>query len=221
MYIFDLSEHVYWLLQLERRGTRFCKSPDIMSWSFRELCISPSRGLLMLQVVFRLLCSFCCFSFIGVSANRLMGGAMQLTFRKMAFDYYPFHWAGRRFLNGGSSSMAGIENRFLGSPLTAQQEGVRDCSTWGIEISLFKRTSSGNFQGPLIDDSLSVMRGRREGRQCLRCCFSFYPLALISTRFRASPVVYGQRWQQSAAGLQESQGKITYGIQKNLSALTG
>ncbi|KAG8512141.1 UHRF1-binding protein 1 [Galemys pyrenaicus] len=30
----------------------------------------------------------------GISANRLMGGAMQLTFRKMAFDYYPFHWAG-------------------------------------------------------------------------------------------------------------------------------
>ncbi|XP_006104778.1 UHRF1-binding protein 1 isoform X1 [Myotis lucifugus] len=30
----------------------------------------------------------------GVSANRLMDGAMQLTFRKMAFDYYPFHWAG-------------------------------------------------------------------------------------------------------------------------------
>ncbi|XP_012885074.1 PREDICTED: UHRF1-binding protein 1 [Dipodomys ordii] len=30
----------------------------------------------------------------GVSANRLMGGAMQLTFRRMAFDYYPFHWAG-------------------------------------------------------------------------------------------------------------------------------
>ncbi|XP_049997131.1 bridge-like lipid transfer protein family member 3A [Alexandromys fortis] len=30
----------------------------------------------------------------GVSANRLTGGAMQLTFRKMAFDYYPFHWAG-------------------------------------------------------------------------------------------------------------------------------
>ncbi|XP_031203086.1 UHRF1-binding protein 1 isoform X1 [Mastomys coucha] len=30
----------------------------------------------------------------GVSANRLTGGAMQLTFRRMAFDYYPFHWAG-------------------------------------------------------------------------------------------------------------------------------
>uniref|UniRef100_A0A8C5P0N5 Bridge-like lipid transfer protein family member 3A n=1 Tax=Jaculus jaculus TaxID=51337 RepID=A0A8C5P0N5_JACJA len=30
----------------------------------------------------------------GVSANRLTGGAMQLTFRQMAFDYYPFHWAG-------------------------------------------------------------------------------------------------------------------------------
>ncbi|XP_051043131.1 bridge-like lipid transfer protein family member 3A [Phodopus roborovskii] len=30
----------------------------------------------------------------GVSANRLTGGAMQLTFHKMEFDYYPFHWAG-------------------------------------------------------------------------------------------------------------------------------
>ncbi|XP_021485761.1 bridge-like lipid transfer protein family member 3A [Meriones unguiculatus] len=30
----------------------------------------------------------------GVSANRLTGGAMQLTFRQMAFDYYPFHRAG-------------------------------------------------------------------------------------------------------------------------------
>ncbi|XP_053769582.1 bridge-like lipid transfer protein family member 3A isoform X5 [Desmodus rotundus] len=30
----------------------------------------------------------------GVSANRLLGGAMQLTFRRMAFDCYPFHWAG-------------------------------------------------------------------------------------------------------------------------------
>lgn len=35
-----------------------------------------------------------CLSLIGVSANRLTGGAMQLTFRRMAFDYYPFHWAG-------------------------------------------------------------------------------------------------------------------------------
>lgn len=48
------------------------------------------------------------FSFIGVSANRLMGGAMQLTFRKMAFDYYPFHWAGRRILNGGGTSVAQV-----------------------------------------------------------------------------------------------------------------
>lgn len=40
------------------------------------------------------------FCFIGVSANRLMDGAMQLTFRKMAFDYYPFHWAGMGVLNG-------------------------------------------------------------------------------------------------------------------------
>ncbi|XP_038605612.1 UHRF1-binding protein 1 [Tachyglossus aculeatus] len=30
----------------------------------------------------------------GVSANRVTGGAMQLTFRKMDFDYYPFHRAG-------------------------------------------------------------------------------------------------------------------------------
>lgn len=46
------------------------------------------------------------FSFIGVSANRLTGGAMQLTFRKMAFDYYPFHWAGRTVLHGSSPGAA-------------------------------------------------------------------------------------------------------------------
>lgn len=151
-----------------------------------------------------------------------MGGAMQLTFRKMAFDYYPFHWAGRRFLNGGSSSMAQVLRTVSWVHPWLPRNKVRGTAAHEVlEVTLFKRTSSGNFQGPLIDDSLSVMRGRREGRQCLRCCFSFYPPPLISTRFRASPVVYGQRWQQSAAGLQESQGKITGGIQKNLSALTG
>ncbi|XP_075766569.1 bridge-like lipid transfer protein family member 3A isoform X2 [Pelodiscus sinensis] len=30
----------------------------------------------------------------GTSKQRVMGGAMQLTFRRMAFDYYPFHWTG-------------------------------------------------------------------------------------------------------------------------------
>ncbi|XP_053102206.1 bridge-like lipid transfer protein family member 3A isoform X2 [Hemicordylus capensis] len=30
----------------------------------------------------------------GASRHGIMGGAMQLTFRRMAFDYYPFHWAG-------------------------------------------------------------------------------------------------------------------------------
>ncbi|XP_019369308.1 PREDICTED: UHRF1-binding protein 1, partial [Gavialis gangeticus] len=30
----------------------------------------------------------------GTSNHRVLGGAMQLTFRRMAFDYYPFHWAG-------------------------------------------------------------------------------------------------------------------------------
>uniref|UniRef100_A0A8D0B1D5 Bridge-like lipid transfer protein family member 3A n=1 Tax=Salvator merianae TaxID=96440 RepID=A0A8D0B1D5_SALMN len=30
----------------------------------------------------------------GASKHGIMGGAMQLTFRRMAFDYYPFHWAG-------------------------------------------------------------------------------------------------------------------------------
>lgn len=48
------------------------------------------------------------FSSLGVSANRLMGGAMQLTFRKMAFDYYPFHWAGRTTLNGSSSGTSQV-----------------------------------------------------------------------------------------------------------------
>ncbi|CAM4684982.1 bridge-like lipid transfer protein family member 3A isoform X1 [Caretta caretta] len=30
----------------------------------------------------------------GSSKHGVMGGAMQLTFRRMAFDYYPFHWTG-------------------------------------------------------------------------------------------------------------------------------
>ncbi|XP_067387540.1 bridge-like lipid transfer protein family member 3A [Emydura macquarii macquarii] len=30
----------------------------------------------------------------GTSKHGVMGGAMQLTFRRMAFDYYPFHWTG-------------------------------------------------------------------------------------------------------------------------------
>ncbi|XP_042317829.1 UHRF1-binding protein 1 [Sceloporus undulatus] len=30
----------------------------------------------------------------GASKHGITGGAMQLTFRRMAFDYYPFHWAG-------------------------------------------------------------------------------------------------------------------------------
>ncbi|XP_044300545.1 UHRF1-binding protein 1 isoform X2 [Varanus komodoensis] len=30
----------------------------------------------------------------GASKHGIIGGAMQLTFRRMAFDYYPFHWAG-------------------------------------------------------------------------------------------------------------------------------
>ncbi|KAM6454827.1 bridge-like lipid transfer protein family member 3A isoform 1-T1 [Liasis olivaceus] len=30
----------------------------------------------------------------GASKHGIMGGAMQLTFRRMGFDYYPFHWAG-------------------------------------------------------------------------------------------------------------------------------
>lgn len=66
----------------------------------------------MLQVVFRPLCFLYYFSplfvFVGVSANRLLGGAMQLTFRKMAFDYYPFHWAGERMLNARSFSVAEV-----------------------------------------------------------------------------------------------------------------
>lgn len=58
-------------------------------------CFKRCLGVFVPPVASHL--SFC---FIGVSANRLMDGAMQLTFRKMAFDYYPFHWAGMGVLNG-------------------------------------------------------------------------------------------------------------------------
>lgn len=52
-------------------------------------CFRGSSAALPLPVL------LICISLPGVSANRLTGGAMQLTFRKMAFDYYPFHWAGK------------------------------------------------------------------------------------------------------------------------------
>lgn len=31
----------------------------------------------------------------GTLKHGMLGGAMQLTFRRMAFDYYPFHRAGK------------------------------------------------------------------------------------------------------------------------------
>lgn len=31
----------------------------------------------------------------GALKHGMLGGAIQLTFRRMAFDYYPFHRAGR------------------------------------------------------------------------------------------------------------------------------
>lgn len=67
-------------------------------YSCKRIRVQLPRGLLVVQVMPRFLCSssavHLCLSLIGVSANRLTGGAMQLTFRKIAFDYYPFHWAG-------------------------------------------------------------------------------------------------------------------------------
>lgn len=128
----------------------------------------------MLQEVFSVHCSFCRqplhLSVTGVSANRLLGGAMQLTFRRMAFDCYPFHWAGMRIPRGGSSSMAQVlkadpsvhpwmpRRRLRG--LAAQEAGNSPLQedVWKLSVSV-------------IDDSLSLLRGSREGRQSLRYCF--------------------------------------------------
>lgn len=87
----------------------------------------------------------------GVSANRLMGGAMQLTFRKMAFDYYPFHWAGRRILNEGSSSMAQVLRADFWVHLLLPSKKIQGIAAHEVlEITLFKVISFGNFQGPLL-----------------------------------------------------------------------
>ncbi|XP_053769579.1 bridge-like lipid transfer protein family member 3A isoform X3 [Desmodus rotundus] len=53
----------------------------------------------------------------GVSANRLLGGAMQLTFRRMAFDCYPFHWA--------DSLSSPRKNPLERSPSQGRQAGLR------------------------------------------------------------------------------------------------
>ena len=67
-------------------------------YSCRRIRVQPAEGFLVVWAMLGFLYSssavHLCLSLIGVSANRLTGGAMQLTFRRMAFDYYPFHRAG-------------------------------------------------------------------------------------------------------------------------------
>lgn len=80
-----------------------------------------------------------------------MGGAMQLTFRKMAFDYYPFHWAGRRILNEGSSSMAQVLRADFWVHLLLPSRKIQGIAVHEVlEITLFKTLYFGNFQDPLL-----------------------------------------------------------------------
>ena len=130
----------------------------------------PQEDFSVLQVVFRPLCFLCYFSplfvFVGVSANRLMGSAMQLTFRKMAFDYYPFHWAGRRRLNACSFSVAEVlkTDAWVHPWLSSRRlPGIAAQAQRGVGCSLFSRGHLWKLVGSAVDDSLSLMRSRRGG----------------------------------------------------------
>ncbi|XP_007937552.1 UHRF1-binding protein 1 [Orycteropus afer afer] len=69
-------------------------SSSRLSQYFEKFDVKESSYHLLISRLDLHICDDSQFREPGVSANRLMGGAMQLTFRKMAFDYYPFHWAG-------------------------------------------------------------------------------------------------------------------------------
>ncbi|XP_006860621.1 PREDICTED: UHRF1-binding protein 1 [Chrysochloris asiatica] len=69
-------------------------SSSRLSQYFEQFDVKESSYHLLISRLDLHICDDSQFREPGVSANRLMGGAMQLTFRRMAFDYYPFHWAG-------------------------------------------------------------------------------------------------------------------------------
>uniref|UniRef100_A0A8D0L272 Bridge-like lipid transfer protein family member 3A n=1 Tax=Sphenodon punctatus TaxID=8508 RepID=A0A8D0L272_SPHPU len=66
----------------------FGSSPNAISQYFEEHDMKESSYHLLISRLDLHICDD------STSKHGVMGGAMQLTFRKMAFDYYPFHWAG-------------------------------------------------------------------------------------------------------------------------------
>ncbi|KAM6185085.1 bridge-like lipid transfer protein family member 3A [Rhynchocyon petersi] len=76
------------------QGNTTSSSSSRLSQYFEKFDVKESSYHLLISRLDLHICDDSQFREPGVSANRLMGGAMQLTFRKMAFDYYPFHWAG-------------------------------------------------------------------------------------------------------------------------------
>ncbi|XP_077190555.1 bridge-like lipid transfer protein family member 3A isoform X2 [Paroedura picta] len=72
----------------------FGSSPKAISQYFEKHDMKESSYHLLISRLDLHICDDSHTRETGTSRHGVMGGAMQLTFRKMAFDYYPFHWAG-------------------------------------------------------------------------------------------------------------------------------
>lgn len=75
-----------------------------------------------------------------------MDGAMQLTFRKMAFDYYPFHWAGMGILNGPFQQAQVLSADSWVHPQLHRRTVQGLAAPEILEIALLQTTPSGNFR---------------------------------------------------------------------------
>ncbi|XP_048353365.1 UHRF1-binding protein 1 isoform X1 [Sphaerodactylus townsendi] len=72
----------------------FGSSPKAVSQYFEKHDMKESSYHLFISRLDLHICDDSHTCETGISRHGVMGGAMQLTFRRMAFDYYPFHWAG-------------------------------------------------------------------------------------------------------------------------------
>ncbi|XP_051009417.1 bridge-like lipid transfer protein family member 3A [Acomys russatus] len=106
----------------------------------------------------------------GVSANRLTGGAMQLTFRKMAFDYYPFHRAGDSCKHWVRHCEA-METRGqwaqklvteFQSKMEKWQEETRVRAPWHLGVESPFRKKADSFSGP---GKIPLDKSAAQGRQ--------------------------------------------------------
>lgn len=80
-------------MQIPKDGTLILAVVSVIQWGQSEQCGSEFSWI-RAQIAELTMVSSALF-LTGALKHGMLGGAIQLTFRRMAFDYYPFHRAGR------------------------------------------------------------------------------------------------------------------------------